>query len=145
MCRPSRGMKTVVYVCGMNANGAVTDERLHVIIEDAAQQVYQVPSTVFDRPSANGSSSSSCLLDFSYTEEPFSFSVKRHGSGEVLFDTSAATLIFEAQYLRLRTRLPSNPSLYGLGESTDPFMLNTTNYTRTIWNRDAYGVPPGTK
>jgi hypothetical protein len=23
-------------------------------------------------------------------------------------------------------------------------MLNTTNYTRTVWNRDAYGVPPGT-
>lgn len=23
-------------------------------------------------------------------------------------------------------------------------MLNSTNYTRTIWNRDAYGVPPGT-
>lgn len=23
-------------------------------------------------------------------------------------------------------------------------MLNTTDYTRTIWNRDAYGVPAGT-
>lgn len=23
-------------------------------------------------------------------------------------------------------------------------MLNTTNYTRTVWNRDAYGTPPGT-
>ena len=62
----------------------------------------------------------------------------------MLFDSSAACLIFESQYVRLRTSLPDSPSLYGLGESTDPFMLNTTNYTRTIWNRDAYGVPPGT-
>lgn len=23
-------------------------------------------------------------------------------------------------------------------------MLNTTNYTRTLWSRDAYTVPPGT-
>lgn len=23
-------------------------------------------------------------------------------------------------------------------------MLNTTDYTRTLWNRDAYGIPPGT-
>jgi len=62
----------------------------------------------------------------------------------VLFDTSAASLVFESQYVRLRTSLPESPSLYGLGEHTDPFMLNTTNYTRTIWNRDAYEIPPGT-
>ena len=77
-------------------------------------------------------------------DKPFSFSVKRAGSNEILFDSSAASLIFESQYVRLRTRLPASPSLYGLGEHTDPFMLNTTNYTRTVWNRDAYGVPPGT-
>lgn len=23
-------------------------------------------------------------------------------------------------------------------------MLNTTDYTRTLWNRDAYATPPGT-
>lgn len=85
------------------------------------------------------------MLAFEYEENPFSFSVKRSGGdGEVLFDSSAAGLVFESQYVRLRTSLPDSPSLYGLGESTDPFMLNTTNYTRTIWNRDAYGVPPGT-
>jgi alpha-glucosidase len=104
-----------------------------------------VPSSVFDRPpeETNGTTNSSDLA-FDYVESPFSFSVKRRSSGEVLFDTSAATLVFESQYLRLRTSLPSNPSLYGLGEHTDPFMLNTTNYTRTIWNRDAYATPPGT-
>ncbi|KAK0932413.1 hypothetical protein LTR29_016016 [Friedmanniomyces endolithicus] len=122
-----------------------TDQRLHVLIQDADNQVYQVPSSVFTRPGAESSSySSEFELEFKYTVNPFSFSVTRRSNGEVLFDTSAASLIFESQYLRLRTKLPESPSLYGLGEHTDPFMLNTTNYTRTIWNRDAYTVPSGT-
>ena len=40
--------------------------------------------------------------------------------------------------------MPDDPNIYGLGESTDSFKLNTTDYTRTLWNRDAYGTPPGT-
>lgn len=31
--------------------------------------------------------------------------------------------------------------MYGLGEHTDSLRLSTTNYTRTFWNRDAYGTP----
>lgn len=121
------------------------DTRLHVLIQDAGNQVYQVPSSVFTRPSAESNASTSAsALEFKYEENPFSFSVTRRSSGEVLFDTSAASLVFESQYLRLRTSLPSSPSLYGLGEHTDPFMLNTTNYTRTIWARDAYEIPAGT-
>ncbi|KAK5136148.1 hypothetical protein LTR08_003985 [Meristemomyces frigidus] len=121
-----------------------TDSRLHVLIQDAANQVYQVPSEVFTRPSAENGTVSSADLEFKYEENPFSFSVVRCSNLEVLFDTSAASLVFESQYLRLRTSLPQSPSLYGLGEHTDPFMLNTTNYTRTIWNRDAYTTPTGT-
>ncbi|CZR56255.1 uncharacterized protein PAC_06143 [Phialocephala subalpina] len=30
------------------------------------------------------------------------------------------------------------------GQDADPLMLNTANYTRTLWSRDAGGVPPGT-
>ena len=102
-------------------------------IQDKANQVYQVPSSVFDRPPASaGGSASTSDLQFKYVESPFSFSIHRRSSGETLFDSSAASLIFEDQYLRLRTSLPQSPSLYGLGESTDPFMLNTTNYTRTV-------------
>ncbi|KAK3619563.1 hypothetical protein LTR56_023943 [Elasticomyces elasticus] len=122
-----------------------TNARLHVKIQDAANQVYQVPSSVFERPSPNGDcSADSADIVFNYVESPFSFSVTRSSTNETLFDTSAASLIFESQYLRLRTSLPASPSLYGLGEHTDPFMLNTTNYTRTIWNRDAYLIPTGT-
>lgn len=82
-------------------------------------------------------------MKFDYTENPFSFSVSRSETGEVLFDTSAASLVFESQYLRLRTNLPDEPYLYGLGEHSDSFRLNTTDYVRTLWSRDAYGVPAG--
>lgn len=52
--------------------------------------------------------------------------------------------MFESQYLRLRTSLPDDPYLYGLGEHTDNFRLNTTDYLRTLWNLDNFGVAPGT-
>ncbi|KAI1402580.1 glycoside hydrolase family 31 protein [Hypoxylon fuscum] len=120
-----------------------TETRLHVKIQDAANSVYQVPESVFPRPEAPGSDEAQSALKFDYTESPFSFTVARSDSGEVLFDTSAASLVFESQYLRLRTKLPESPSLYGLGEHSDPFMLNTTDYIRTFWSQDSYGVPDG--
>lgn len=96
------------------------DKRLHVLIQDANQQVYQVPDSVFPRPTFTGVNNGSSDLQFDYVEEPFSFTVKRSKTGEVLFDTSAASLVFEDQYVRLRTALPQSPSLYGTGEHTDP-------------------------
>lgn len=118
-----------------------TDTRLHVKIQDAANSVYQVPESVFPRPSAKAANSSA--LTFNYTQSPFSFTVARSDTGEVLFDTSAASLIFESQYLRLRTSLPDDPNIYGLGEHSDTLRLNTTNYIRTLWSRDAFGTPSG--
>ncbi|KAF2646100.1 hypothetical protein P280DRAFT_512306 [Massarina eburnea CBS 473.64] len=120
-----------------------TESRLHVKIYDAEELAYQVPESLFPRPSSNDIDPADSALAFSYTSSPFTFSIRRKSTNETLFDTSAASLIFEEQYLRLRTSLPSSPYLYGLGEHTDPFRLNTTNYTRTLWNRDAYGVPTG--
>ncbi|KAK7994138.1 hypothetical protein PG989_007519 [Apiospora arundinis] len=121
------------------------ENRLHVKIEDAKSIAYQVPESVFPRPDASASvSAADAALEFSLTESPFAFAVKRKDSGEVLFDSAASPLVFQDQYLRLRTSLPKNPNLYGLGEHTDPFRLNDTDYTRTMWSRDAYGVPYGT-
>lgn len=119
-----------------------TDTRLHVKIQDAANSVYQVPESVFPRPtSSNGTATAA--LRFDHVVSPFSFNVSRVDTGAVLFDTSAASLVFETQYLRLRTRLPESPNLYGLGEHSDPFRLNTTDYVRTLWSQDAYGTPTG--
>jgi alpha-glucosidase len=129
--------------CKWEANGGRSDTRLHVKISDAAQDVYQVPESVLPRPKAARSDGRSAKLRFNYTESPFSFSVARSDTGEVLFDTSAASLVFESQYLRLRTKLPADPNLYGLGEHSDPFKLKSTNYIRTLWSQDSYAIPEG--
>lgn len=107
---------------------------------DAKEEIYQVPESVFPRPAAGDIDGEQSSLRFDYKESPFSFTVSRAEDGEVLFDSSAASLIAEPQYMRLRTKLPDNPNLYGLGEHTDSFRLPTTNYTRTIWNLDNPGV-----
>ena len=118
------------------------DERLHVMIYDADEQVYQVPESVLARPDSDGGSRENSALKFDYKAEPFSFTVTK--GDEVLFDTSASELIFQSQYLNLRTWLPEDPHIYGLGEHSDSLRLPTTNYTRTLWNRDSPGAPPDT-
>jgi alpha-glucosidase len=62
----------------------------------------------------------------------------------VLFSTASHPIIFEPQYLRAKTTLPPDANIYGLGEHTESFRLPTHNLTRTLWSRDAFGVPPGT-
>lgn len=113
-----------------------------MVIYDANEKVYQVPESVLPRPASGDGSRENSALKFSYKEEPFSFTVTK--GDEVLFDTSASNLIFQSQYLNLRTWLPKDPYLYGLGEHSDSLRLPTTNYTRTLWNRDAYSAPKGT-
>ncbi|KAH7318236.1 glycosyl hydrolases family 31-domain-containing protein [Stachybotrys elegans] len=119
-----------------------TDSRLHVVIQDREGLRYQVPEEIFPRPqSPPPDSDADSLLSFTYKTNPFSFRVLRKDTGEVLFDTSGTTLVFERQYLRLKTWLPPNPNLYGLGEHTDPFRLFNKNYVRTFWARDSGAVP----
>ncbi|KAF2716540.1 glycoside hydrolase family 31 protein [Polychaeton citri CBS 116435] len=119
---------------------AETSSRLHVKIYDPDLNVYQVPEKVIPRPDGTSEYDDS-ELQFSYEESPFSFAIVRKSTGEALFNTSGTNIIFESQYLRLRTQLPQGPHLYGLGESTDPFELLTNNYSRTLWSRDALGTP----
>ena len=117
------------------------DTRIHVKITDPAVKRYEVPESVVPRPSTELTAASE--IKFNYTAEPFSFSIFRTESNEVLFSTEGHPLVFEPQYIRVKTSLPQNPSIYGLGEHTGSFRLPTNNYTRTLWSRDAYGVPAG--
>jgi alpha-glucosidase len=112
------------------------------MIYDEDEMVYQIPESVIPRPQGTVLPDQS-LLSIKIVDDPFSFSIFRKDNNEVIFDTSGSSLIFEDQYLRLRTSLPPQPQLYGLGEHTDPMMLNTTNYTRTLWARDSDKVPQG--
>lgn len=79
-------------------------------------------------------------LRFMWKDEPFSFQIKRSESDEVIFDSSAANIVFESQYIRLRTSLPIDPNLYGFPEHADSLRLPTYDYVRTLWNRDAFGT-----
>ncbi|KAL2136854.1 hypothetical protein VTI74DRAFT_580 [Chaetomium olivicolor] len=118
-----------------------TDTRLHVLIEDADYQVYQIQEHVLPRPKSQNTNASGAALNFSFTRNPFTFNITRASTGEVLFDTSDSPLNFESQYIRLRTSLPQNPNIYGLGEHSDDFRLPTDNYTRTLWNAESPFIP----
>jgi alpha-glucosidase len=113
------------------------------MIYDKDENVYQVPDFVVPRPTGSTTAAGSSL-DVSIEEEPFSFTVTRKSNKEVIFSTKGSSIVFEDQYWRLRTSLPDNPSLYGLGEHTDSLRLPTSNYIRTLWARDAGAVPENT-
>lgn len=119
------------------------DSRVHVTIYDKEEQVYQVPDFVVPRPEGSISADES-MLDVSIEEEPFSFTITRKSNDEEIFSSKGSNIVFETQYWRLRTSLPDNPSLYGLGEHTDSLRLPTSNYVRTLWARDAGAVPQNT-
>lgn len=126
-------------------SGHWTDTRIHLKITDASAARYEVPESVLPRPLANASTSpETAAIRFNYTASPFSFSIYRASTSEVLFSTESHPLIYEPQYLRLMTNLPADANIYGLGEHTENFRLPTENLIRTLWSRDAYGVPNGT-
>ncbi|KXN82694.1 putative alpha/beta-glucosidase agdC [Leucoagaricus sp. SymC.cos] len=122
-----------------------TKERIHLKITNAKSARYEVPDSVFPRPdSSHPVSPESAAIQFNYTTSPFSFSILRTSTREVLFSTASHPIIFEPQYLRLKTILPDNANIYGLGENTNPFHLATDNTTLTLWSRDSPGIPGGT-
>lgn len=118
-----------------------TNERLHVKIYDAARSVYQVQEEVLPRPKSGNATSSGAALKFDIVESPFSFKVTRKENSEVLFDSSAAPIVFEKQYVRLRTSLPNDPNIYGLGEHSDSFRFHTEDYQRVLLNSESPNIP----
>ncbi|KAI3341136.1 glycosyl hydrolases family 31-domain-containing protein [Ustulina deusta] len=118
-----------------------TDSRLHVKIYDAGLQVYQIQESVLPRPSSRGVLASDAAIQFKLTENPFSFSISRTSSDEILFNTNGTNLVLESQYVYLRTSLPRDPNLYGFGEHSDSFRLSTDNYKRTFWNAESPFIP----
>lgn len=152
-----------------------TEDRLRVRITDAEKQRWEVPYNLLPResppppspavarlrntspPVAVAEYSGSELI-FSYTSNPFTFAVKRKSDGQTLFDSASgdsdpySTLVFKDQYLEISTKLPTDASLYGLGENTqphgiklypnDPYTLYTTDVSAINVNTDLYGSHP---
>ncbi|CCX06613.1 family 31 glycosyl hydrolase [Pyronema domesticum] len=116
-----------------------TNERIHVKISDPKDKRYEVPEITIPRPAAEKGLKNPDII-FNIQQNPFAFSISRRSTGEKIFETTGA-LVFEDQYIRLATKTAQNPNIYGLGEHTEPFKLPSTNFTRTLWNRDSFGVP----
>lgn len=115
---------------------------MHVKITDPSETRYEVPEQVVPRP-VNSDPPTQTLINFRFTASPFSFSIVRADTKETLFDTAGHALIFSPQYIRLKTRLPKDANIYGLGEHTDSFRLAPENTTRTLWARDSIRIPQG--
>jgi alpha-glucosidase (family GH31 glycosyl hydrolase) len=75
---------------------------------------------------------------FSHVVEPFSLTVKRKSTGDVLFSTTDFDIVMgeDVNYSEISTTL-NTKYLFGWGERTSTMRLTTGIYT--IWNRDTYG------
>lgn len=73
---------------------------------------------------------------FDWGNDPsFWFTVTRKSTNDVLFSTKGNVLVYENQFLEIKSSLPEDYNLYGLGEHIHGFRLNT-NYTATLFAAD---------
>ena len=103
--------------------------------------MYQVHEQVLPRPSSKDVPPSDATLKFTLSEDSFAFSVSRSDTGDILFDTAGSPLVFEFQYVYLKTQLPQDPNIYGIGEHSDSLRLPTKDYHRVFWNAESPFIP----
>ncbi|XP_020598965.1 probable alpha-glucosidase Os06g0675700 [Phalaenopsis equestris] len=132
-----------------------TKNRLRIRITNADEPRWEVPQEVIPRwavPSeANKAAAKSHVLSppgsdliLNITGSfPFSFTVTRRSSGEVLFSTDGHSLVFKDRYLEISSSLPGNrANLYGLGEHTKASFRLVPGETLTLWNADIAAANP---
>ncbi|XP_071506103.1 maltase-glucoamylase-like [Diadema antillarum] len=124
-----------------------TNNRLHFKFYDPANDRFEVPLTVPERPTQGADTPT---YDVTYTTHPFTLTITRIATGEVLWDTSIGAFIFEDQFLTISTRLPSS-NIYGFGEHEHHSFKHDLNWqTWGMFSRDQpvsykgnlYGVHP---
>ncbi len=108
-----------------------TDTRVHVKITDATRQRYEVPESLFRRPTSRQSTRGHSLayrLDIN--NDPFAFKVTRKSDNEVIFDTTFPgagsaknPLIFEDQYIEISTSVPRDANIFGYKETISEVLI----------------------
>jgi alpha-glucosidase len=88
---------------------------------------FVLPEELVPKPAAEDGTKAdgyNCALEFTWENEPsFSFTVTRKSSEDVLFTTRGTKLVFEDQFFEVKSSLPTNYNLYGLGEVIHGFRL----------------------
>lgn len=123
-----------------------TAQRLRVHVSDPQGTQFQIPSEYLPRHEGPGVSADEADLAFEYTSDPFTFVVRRKSNGDVLFDTGARglpSIVFEDEFLRIASSLPSDANIYGLGEvaSSSGFRRDPRATTQALFARDPGGTP----
>lgn len=100
-----------------------TADRLRVRITDKEGKAHVVPDDVapWPQPGNNSVTNATSKLAFEWVEDPFSFKVVRKDDGDVVFDTTGQTLIFEEQFVRFSSKLSEGSNIQGLGQHNDNF------------------------
>jgi alpha-glucosidase (family GH31 glycosyl hydrolase) len=124
-------------------------DSIRVKIADKGEKRWQVPKDLyakgvlgdknFNKRSLFGKDSN---LSFTYTKNPFTFTVTRKSDGYVLFDTSKLPLVLKDQYLQVATAVTEDISVYGFGESTHGNMRLNAGDRHTLWARDQGAMDP---
>ena len=128
-----------------------TKDRFHIKIIDADKRRWEIPESVLSLPPDSGVTEDQANFEFSYTNKPFTFTVKRKSDGTVLFDSSTTrSLIYKDLYLEISNKIPQDANIYGLGERVHDFRLDPSEKTYTMFSIDTptptdqnlYGVHP---
>jgi alpha-glucosidase (family GH31 glycosyl hydrolase) len=112
----------------------ISADTIRVKIDDVKAGRWQVPQSVIPRHDT-GNSAVSQDYEFSFTNSPFTFEVKRKSDGASLFKSSES-LLFKDQYIELTTELNSAAKTFGLGESARTNHALKTGRTYTLWAAD---------
>ena len=118
-----------------------SDNQLRVLIKDALHKRWEIPEKdpyPYDRESFYIYNNSTAVYAIEIEKKPFSFSIMRKSTKEIIFNTKNFDFIYSDKYLEFSSILPSE-NIFGIGERVHEFKLKFPG-VYTIWNRDLPAV-----
>ncbi|OMJ81155.1 hypothetical protein SteCoe_18421 [Stentor coeruleus] len=109
----------------------VDKDIIRIIIRDAAKKQWMVDDFNFTtKYSIN-------LYDFSISQYPFSFQIKRKSDGYPVFDTAGMGFYFSERYLEIETIAQEGRYVLGLGERKGNIVLEEKERNFSMWPNSA--------